>query len=77
MAVQPFGTTVLDDGAGCWQAVVLPALSPIDGNANFARIVGQVGRWGLCLSALYMLLYTHCFWRVTHVQLSGHVMSDI
>lgn len=32
----------LGDGAGCWQAVVLPALSPVDGNANFARIVGQV-----------------------------------
>ena len=35
---------------------MLPALSPIDGNANFARIVGQVGTCGLCPSGLCMLL---------------------
>lgn len=56
----PWGSTFvsLDDVLAFAQAVMLPALSPTDGNANFARIVGQVStRWCLRTKVLRALVH--------------------
>lgn len=47
------------------QAVMLPALSPTEGNANYARLVGQVGA---STSATHILLYVQERFRGCHLQ---------